>query len=180
MPLPQLLRTERLLLRRWRASDRAPFAALGADPRVMKHLGTLMTRAESDALAARIEAHFASHDFGLWALEAPGDVAFAGFVGLAHARFPAAFNPSVEIGWRLAPEYQGRGYASEAAREVLRFGFEQLGLGEILAFTTATNLASQRVMERIGMQRDCAGDFEHPALPAGDALRAHVLYRARP
>jgi len=179
MPLPESLRTERLLLRRWRASDRAPFAALGADPRVMRNLGTLMTRGESDALADRIEAHFAAHGFGLWALEVPDVDAFAGFVGLAHARFPAPFNPSIELAWRLAPAHQGRGYATEAARAALRFGFEQLGLAEILAFTTTSNLASQRVMQRIGMQRDPTGDFEHPALPQGDALRAHVLHRVR-
>jgi ribosomal-protein-alanine N-acetyltransferase len=179
MPLPESVRTERLLLRRWRASDRAPFAALGADPRVMRQLGTLLSRSESDALADRIEAHFAAHGFGLWAVEVPGVAEFAGFVGLAHAAFAAPFNPSVEVGWRLAPELQGRGYASEAARAALRFGFEQLGLAEILAFTTVSNVASQRVMQRIGMQRDLAGDFAHSALPAGDPLRPHVLYRAR-
>ena len=173
------LRTERLLLRPWRASDLTPFAALGADPRVMKHLGTLLTRAESDALAERFAAHFAAHGFGIWALEVPGEVDFAGCVGLAHATFPARFNPSVEIAWRLAPALQGRGYATEAARAALRFGFEQLGLAEILAFTTSANLASQRVMERLGMRRDREQDFEHPALPAGNPLRPHVLHRAR-
>jgi ribosomal-protein-alanine N-acetyltransferase len=179
MSLPEALRTDRLLLRRWRARDREAYAALAADPRVMRHFGTLLTRAESDAHADRIEAHFAAHGFGVWALEVPGVAEFAGFAGLAHADFAAPFNPSIEIAWRLAPELQGRGYASEAARAALRFGFEQLGLVEILAFTTPANLASQRVMERLGIQRDRAGDFAHPALPAGDPLRSHLLYRAR-
>jgi RimJ/RimL family protein N-acetyltransferase len=175
----EALRTERLVLRPWRPSDRAPFAALGADPRVMKYLGPLLTRAQSDALADRIAAHFDAHGFGLWALVVPGVAEFAGCVGLAHARFPAPFNPSVEVAWRLAPAHQGRGYASEAASASLRFGFERLGLTEILAFTAATNLASQRVMARIGMERDRAGDFAHPALPQSDALAPHVLFRAR-
>jgi RimJ/RimL family protein N-acetyltransferase len=171
------LMTARLVLRPWRASDRAPFAALGADPRVMHFLGPPLTRAQSDALADRIEAHFAEHGFGLWAVEAPGVVEFAGSVGLAHARFDAPFNPSVELAWRLAPEHWGRGYATEAARAAARFGFEMLALSEILAFTTTRNAASRAVMERLGMTHDAREDFAHPALAPDDPLRPHVLYR---
>ena len=176
LPGPALT-TERLVLRAWRSSDRAPFAALGADPRVMRFLGPLLARAQSDALADRIEAHFAEHGFGLWAVEAPGVAEFVGFAGLASARFEAPFNPSIELGWRLAAEHWGRGYATEAAREAARFGFERLGLEEILAFTTVANRASRAVMERLGMTRDPRDDFEHPALATGDPLRPHVLYR---
>ncbi len=166
------------MLRPWRASDRAPFAAMGADPRVMRFLGPLLTRAQSDALADRIAAHFAERGFGLWALEVPQVAEFAGFVGLSTASFAAPFTPCIEVGWRLAPALWGRGYATEAARAALRFGFEQLALGEILAFTTVANHASRAVMERLGMTHDPRDDFEHPALAPGDPLRPHVLYRS--
>jgi ribosomal-protein-alanine N-acetyltransferase len=174
---PPSLRTERLVLRPWRPSDRAPFAEIGADPRVMRHLGPLLTRAQSDALVDRIEAHFAEHGFGLWALELPGVAAFAGFVGLSNARFAAPFTPCVELGWRLAAAHWGRGYATEAARAAAQFGFDRVGLREIVAFTTVANRASRAVMERLGMTRDPRDDFEHPALAPGDPLRPHVLYR---
>lgn len=175
--LPQL-RTERLLLRRWRDDDRAPFAALNADPRVTEFLPAPLSRADSDALVDRIEAHFAAHGFGLWAVEVPGEIPFAGFVGLAVPAFEAAFTPCVEVGWRLAAACWGRGYASEGARAALAFGFAQLALAEIVSFTVPANVRSRRVMERLGMTRDPADDFDHPALPDGHPLRRHVLYRA--
>ena len=178
MSLPRELRTERLVLRHWRPSDRAPFAALNADPRVMEYFLGVLTREASDALAARIEAHFAAHGFGLWAVEIPGVTAFAGFVGLSHARFEAPFTPCVEIGWRLAAEHWGLGYASEGARAALAFGFGELELGEVCSFTAPANLRSRRVMETIGLVHDPAADFDHPALPDGHALRRQVLYRA--
>ena len=175
------MRTERLLLRRWRGEDRAPFAALNADPRVMEHFPAVLSRAESDALAERIEAHFAEHGFGLWALEAPGVASFVGYVGLVWARFAAPFTPCVEVGWRLAAEHWGRGYAPEAARAAAAHGFGELGLREIVSFTVPANANSRRVMEKLGMIRDPADDFDHPALPPGHRLRRHVLYRlARP
>jgi RimJ/RimL family protein N-acetyltransferase len=171
------LRTERLVLRGWRASDRAPFAALNADRRVTRFLGPQLTRAASDALAERIEAHFAERGFGLWAVEAPGVAEFAGFVGLSVPRFEAHFTPCVEIAWRLAAAHWGHGYASEAARAALRFGFERLALAEIVSFTTRENRSSRAVMERLGMTHDPRDDFDHPALAPGDPLRPHVLYR---
>lgn len=171
------LRTERLLLRRWRADDRAPFAALNADPRVVELLPGPLSRADSDALASRIEAHFAARGFGLWAVEVPGEIPFAGFVGLAVPAFEAAFTPCVEVGWRLAAACWGRGYATEAARAALDFGFARLGLAEIVSFTVPANVRSRRVMERLGMTHDPADDFDHPALPAGHPLRRHALYR---
>lgn len=173
------IRTERLLLRRWRASDRDPFAGLNADPVVMEHFPASLSRAESDALIEQIEHGFDEHGFGLWAVEVREAEPFIGFVGLSRPRFRAAFTPCVEIGWRLARQSQGRGYASEAARAVLAFGFETAGLEEIVSFTVPANLPSRRVMERIGMARDPAEDFEHPGLPAGHPLRSHVLYRKR-
>lgn len=177
--LPRELRTARLLLRRWRSDDRAPFAAMNADPRVMEHFPGLMSREASDAAADRFAAHFEQHGFGLWAVEIVGGPPFAGFVGLSIPRFEAAFTPRVEIGWRLAAECWGQGYATEGARSALAFGFETLGLDEIVSFTVPANLRSRRVMEKIGMTYDRQGDFAHPRLPAGHPLSLHVLYRLR-
>src|SRR5262249_12885494 len=165
MSLPQELQTERLHLRRWRPGDRAPFAALNADPRVMEYFPALLSREDSDALVARIEAHFDRHGFGLWAVEIAGVTPFAGFIGLCFARFEAHFTPCVEIGWRLAADYWGRGFATEGARAALAFGFASLRLAEIVSFTTAGNLRSRRVMEKLGMTHQPSDDFDHPLLP---------------
>ena len=173
------LQTERLLLRTWRAEDREPFAVMNADPVVMEHFPSTLTRAQSDGGADSIEAHFTRHGFGLWAVEVPGVTAFAGFVGLAVPSFDANFIPCVEIGWRLGVDYWGRGYATEAARAVLTYGFETLDLREIVSFTVPGNARSIRVMERLGMTRDPGGDFDHPRIADGHPLRRHVLYRAR-
>ena len=180
------LRTDRLLLRRWREADRAPFARMNADPTVMEFFTATLTRAESDDFVDRIEAAFAERGWGLWAVEVTADPGFqglggfAGFVGLWQPNFDAHFTPAVEIGWRLDAAHWGRGYAPEAAQAVLRFGFEQLGLDEIVSFTAVVNERSQRVMQKIGMTRDPADDFDHPRLADGDRLRRHVLYRATP
>ena len=173
------LRTERLVMRGWRPSDRAPHAAMNADPRVMEHFPATMTRAESDAFVERMERHFAEHGFGLWAVEVPGEAELIGFVGLAVPRFEAHFTPAVEVGWRLAAEWWGRGYATEAAREALRFGFEDAALAEIVSFTAPANERSRAVMRRIGMTHDPADDFDHPSVPENSPLRRHVLYRLR-
>ena len=171
------MKTARLVLRRWRSEDRAPFAAMNADQRVMEHFPEPLSREESDRLAARIEGHFEEHGFGPWAVEIPGVTPFAGFCGLSVPQFHARFTPCVEIGWRLAAEHWGRGYATEGARAALGFGFDTLGLREVVSFTTAGNLRSRRVMERLGMRHDPADDFDHPNLPDGHPLRRHVLYR---
>jgi RimJ/RimL family protein N-acetyltransferase len=171
------LRTDRLLLRPWRESDLEPFAALNADPAVMEHFAKPLDRAESDAFVARIRSHFDRHGFGFWAVEAPGISDLVGLVGLAIPTFETHFTPCVEIGWRLSRAYWGKGYANEAARASLRYGFEQLGLDEIVAFTVPYNVRSRAVMERIGMTRSAADDFDHPNLPEGHRLRRHVLYR---
>lgn len=171
-----MLRTQRLLLRGWLAADRAAFAALNADPAVREYFPSLLSRAESDAEVDRIEAHFARHGFGLWAVERVERPGFIGFVGLATVEGGPAPAPATEIGWRLARRHWGCGYASEAASACLRHAFDALGLAEVVSFTSAGNLRSRAVMERIGMQRDPTGDFDHPRVPEGP-LRRHVLYR---
>lgn len=171
------LRTERLVLRRWRPADREPFAALNADPEVMEHFPDPLTREQSDALADVIEARFEEQGFGLWALEVAGSGRFIGFAGLSVPRFEAHFTPAVEIGWRLARSAWGRGYATEAAGRALVHAFEEAGLAEVVSFTTVGNLRSQAVMWRIGMRHDPGGDFDHPAIAEGHPLRRHVLWR---
>jgi RimJ/RimL family protein N-acetyltransferase len=174
---PEELRTARLRLRRWRPADAAPFAAMNADPRVMEYFPAPLSREESDAVVARIEDHIERNGFGLWAVEIAGVAPFAGFVGLSVPRFETSFTPCVEIGWRLAAEFWGRGIATEGAQAALSFGFESLGLNEIVSFTVPENLRSRRVMEKLGMIHDLADDFDHPLLAAGHPLRRHVLYR---
>lgn len=150
---------------------------MNEDPRVMRYYPAPLTREESDALVDRIEAHFEKCGFGLWAVEIPGVTEFAGFVGISVPNFVAHFTPCVEIGWRLAAEHWGKGYATEGAFAVLDYAFRSLQLREIVSFTTKENMASRRVMEKIGMAYDESGDFLHPNLPEGHPLRPHVLYR---
>lgn len=171
------LGTERLRLRRWRVADREPFAALNADPEVMAYFPELLTREQSDRVVERIEADFERDGYGLWALETKAGGEFIGFTGLATVSYETPFTPAVEVGWRLARAAWGHGYASEAARAALAFGFEEAGLEEIVSFAAVGNLRSRAVMERIGMERDPDGDFEHPRLPVGHSLAPHVLYR---
>jgi RimJ/RimL family protein N-acetyltransferase len=169
------IETERLYLRQWRPEDRAPFAALNADPKVTKFLPSTPDRAASDAMADRLQSLIAERGWGLWAVETKQGGSFIGFVGL-HVPAPGLpFSPCVEVGWRLAAAYWGRGYATEAARESLRVGFERLELPEIVAFDPAANTRSRALMERLGMRPD--GIFEHPRMPEGSALRPHYLYR---
>ncbi|QDT54727.1 ribosomal-protein-S5-alanine N-acetyltransferase [Caulifigura coniformis] len=176
--LPEIT-TERLLLRPWRRADRPHFAAVNADLRVVECLPGVLTREESDAFVDRIEAHFEKNGFGLWCVEAPGVAECLGFIGLSIPQFETHFTPCVEIGWRLGSQYWGQGYAPEGARAAMEFGFRTLGLHEIVSFTVPHNTRSRRVMEKIGMTRDEAGDFEHPRLAPGHPLRSHVLYRCR-
>lgn len=173
------LRTERLLLREWRADDLDPYAALNADPVVMEHFPAPMTRRESDDHVERIKARFAEDGWGLWAVEVLGEMDFIGFVGLAVPQFEAHFTPCVEVGWRLARPAWGRGYAPEGATEVLRFAFEDLGLDEVVSFTSVGNEKSRRVMTKIGLTHDPADDFDHPNLVSNHRLARHVLYRGR-
>jgi len=190
--MTDVLTTPRLLLRRWRPSDREVFRTINADPRVMEFFPSTLTAAESDALADRIGSHFQTHGFGGFAAELRTTSAFIGFVGLAVPGFDAAFlrpppdrpdplgvlqSQVVEIGWRLAYEYWGQGLATEGARAVARYAFQTLNLPSLVSFTVPANLRSRRVMEKIGMVRDPYADFLHPNLPEGHTLRPHVLYR---
>jgi len=168
--------TERLLLRPWRDDDRAPFAALNADPVVMEHFPSTLTRAESDVFADSIAAHLAERGWGTYAVELVGGAPFIGYVGLAAPEWLGA----VEVRWRLAREHWGNGYATEAARAALDDGFARLELDEIVAITVAANERSRAVMRRIGMTHDPADDFDHPFLAEGHPLRRHVKYRIRP
>ena len=178
MPAPPIL-TERLLLRPWREEDLKAFAELNADPVIMEPFPKTLDRRESDELAARFQDQERRHGFGRWAVEAPGVAPFIGCVGLSRVDFEVPFAPCVEVAWRLARPYWGRGYATEAALAWLRFGFERLGLEEIVAFTVPANRRSRAVMERLGMTRTESEDFDHPLLPEGHPLRRHVLYRLR-
>jgi RimJ/RimL family protein N-acetyltransferase len=180
--MPDSLTTARLILRHWRDSDRIPFQKMNADPRVMGFFPSVLTPEESDAGIARIERHFDQHGFGLYAAELIETKTFIGFIGLNVPAFEAPFMPAVEIGWRLAYDYWGRGLATEGARAVVRHAFEALKLTSLVSFTSTANLRSRRVMEHIGMVRDAAEDFDHPCLdlshlPQGHPLRRHVLYR---
>lgn len=172
------LPTERLLLREWRDADLEPFAAMNADPAVAEFLSAPLGRAESDALVGRIVDHWRSNGYALWAVERTADRAFLGFCGLS---LPAwAPEPTPEIGWRLAHHAWGHGYATEAAGEVVRFAFEDLGFEALVSYTTVSNVRSRRVMEKLGMERSDPGapcDFLHPRLAAGHPLRPHVTYR---
>ena len=172
-----MIETERLILRRWRAADRAPFAALNASAEVCEFLPKQLTREESDAFAERIDGHFDTRGFGLFAVERKDSGAFIGFTGLAVPRFDAPFMPAVEIGWRLGHAHWGLGFATEAARAALAHAFGPLGLEGIVSFTVPANMRSRAVMEKIGMRHDPADDFDHPLLAPGDPLRRHVLYR---
>jgi RimJ/RimL family protein N-acetyltransferase len=178
-PQPEL-RTPRFLMRGLRDDDFDIFATMHADSRVMAALSAPLSRDQSWDAFARIRAATVRHGFGLWAVELPTPAQFIGLVGLSVPSFEAAFTPCVEIAWRLLPEHWSKGYATEAARAALKFGFETLRLKEILAWTTPENVASRRVMVKLGMTHDPADDFDHPRLPEGHPLRRHVLYRVQP
>ncbi|MGJ5832161.1 GNAT family N-acetyltransferase [Streptomyces ossamyceticus] len=169
------LRTDRLLLRAWRESDLAPWAAMNADPEVRAYFPELLTTEQSDASVARFQADLDRRGWGWWAVEVRATGEFIGFCGLDPVEDDMPFT-GVEAGWRLTRTAWGHGYATEAARAVLDFGFRRLALDEILAVTVATNLRSQAVMRRIGMTHDPADDFDDPSVPDGP-LRHGVVYR---
>jgi RimJ/RimL family protein N-acetyltransferase len=175
------LRTPRLLLREWEDADRAPFAAMSADPRVMKFLAPFSNPAAIDEWVARARSHWVEHGFGKFVVEVPGEADFIGVVGLDHVSFDLPFSPAIEVLWRLARPYWGCGYAAEAARAVIDDGFGRLGLSEIVAYTVVANRRSRRLMERLGMTRNSSEDFDfrHPRRPEGYPPRTHVLYRLR-
>lgn len=174
-----IVATKRLILRQWRAEDLEPFAKLNADPRVMEFFPGLISKEESNAFIKDCFQHIDQWGWGLWAVSLVQTGEFVGFIGLREVSFKAAFTPAVEIGWRLAYEYWGNGYATEGAKATLRYGFEKLHLDEIVSFTVPANMRSRAVMEKIGMNRDPKGDFDHPKVPEGHILKRHVLYRIK-
>jgi RimJ/RimL family protein N-acetyltransferase/8-oxo-dGTP pyrophosphatase MutT (NUDIX family) len=171
------LTTPRLTLRPWHEADLPQFATMNADPRVMRHFPKTLTRGESAAAITRLMDHFHRHAFGIFAVEETATATLIGSVGLTHPLFESHFTPCVEIGWRIAHPHQGRGYATEAARAALEFGFQKLQLAEIVSFTVPANEPSWMLMERLGMTRSEVDDFAHPKVPKDHPLSRHILYR---
>jgi RimJ/RimL family protein N-acetyltransferase len=175
--LPTEIRTTRLLLRRWQPDDVVPFCQMNSAPKVMEFFPASLSEAESLSAIERMKQHFELHGFGMWAVEIPGIAPFIGSIGLRRTPWAAPFTPCVEVGWRLAAGYWGQGYALEAAHASLDFAFQWLNLDEVVAFTVPANRRSRSVMERLGMTYDPNGDFDHPMVPEGHALKRHILYR---
>lgn len=174
------LKTKRLILCPWKETDLAPFATLNADSRVMEYFPSTLSREESDQMAHRLQSKIEERDWGLWAVAVPGIADFIGFIGLNNvdqSTFPVHFTPAVEIGWRLAFDHWGKGYATEGAKAALAYGFETLNLEEIVSFISVQNMRSRHIMEKIGMHHEANDDFDNPKLPEGHALKRHVLYR---
>lgn len=188
LPRPDFLETERLLLREWRETDLPRFAELNAHPEVNRYLVGPLSTEESNRLADRFAREISHRGFGCWAVEKKAEGAgpgtFLGMVGLAPAGDLAPIRrhlgaPTLEVAWRLHPDSWGRGFATEAAASCVAYAFNQLGVQELVSFTVPENIASQRVMEKLGFERDLGGNFEHPHLPSGHPRRAHWLYRKK-
>jgi RimJ/RimL family protein N-acetyltransferase len=177
LPCPAEIRTDRLILRRWREEDLPLYARLNADEHVMRFFPKTRSREESDTEARWLDERFDLDGFGPWAVEAPNVAPFIGFVGIWRIMRELPFTPAIEIGWRLDLPYWGRGYAVEAAKAALHDVFARTDLPEIVAYTARQNQPSRRVMEKLGMRYDEADDFDHPVVPEGHPLRRHVLYR---
>lgn len=171
-----VLQTDRLLLRQWKPQDLAPFARLNADPEVMRYFVNPLNREQSDALAQRCISLIEENGWGFWALELRETAQFLGFSGLHSPEYALPFSPCIEIGWRLAKEYWGHGYATEAANRVLTFAFETLQITQVVSFTSLLNTRSQSVMQRVGMV-NAGQNFKHPLLPEEHPLAEHVLYK---
>lgn len=173
------IKTERLLLRRWKDSDLPSLVALNQDPKVMEFIGPILDEAESRAMIRRADKSWAENGYGRFAVEVLNTLEPIGFIGLAQCKFESHFTPAVEIGWRLAHDHWNLGYATEAGKAVIEWAFKNCDLQELVAFTAASNQRSCRVMEKIGMKRDTADDFLHPNMEADNPLRENVLYRRR-
>lgn len=176
-----MIETERLILRGWRDADVAPFYAMGNDPEVMRYLGPPMSRADAQEAGERQNALIAIHGYCFWAIGRKQDGEFLGFCGLKPGPEGTPIHNKIEIGWRLRRDAWGAGYAKEAAVASLAWGWANIDAPEILAMTNIDNTRSWGLMERLGMTRDHAADFDHPAVPVGNPLRPHIIYRiARP
>ncbi len=169
--------TPRLRLRPWRASDREGWVAMSADPRVMEFFPRTLDRTEALEQVDRFAKRLHDDGYGFWALEIANGAPFAGIIALIDVPSDLPFAPALEVGWRLAPEAWGNGYATEGARALLDFAFATLGREEVVSMTAASNVRSRRVMVKLGMTRDPADDFDHPRVPVASPLRRHVLYR---
>lgn len=176
MTLP-ILKTERLILRPWKKSDLEPFCTMNQDPKVMEFYPSTLTKKESDAFAQKIQREYAQRGYGFWAIEVPKIANFIGYVGLNYWDLKMDFAPCIDIGWRLASPFWGKGYATEGAKEVLHYSFENLKLEEIVAMATIGNFRSHRIMEKLGMQHSPKENFHHPKLPKEHPLSLRVLYR---
>lgn len=170
------LETERLKLRQWKNSDFPAFSEINADPVVMKYFPNTLSEDESNAIANKCKDLISKRSWGFWAVEIKEEKEFIGFVGLHKTSYDLPFTPCVEIGWRLGKKYWGKGYATEAAFEALKFAFEELKLSEVYSFTSVSNMQSWSVMERLNMQ-NLKKNFEHPMVPERHPLREHVLYK---
>jgi len=179
VPAAPTIESARLTLRGWRDDDVEPWIAMGADERVMEFFPETYDRPKALSIAALIRAALDANGFGWWVLEPKEGPSFGGVIALQAVPFEAPFTPAIEVGWRLPHELWGKGYATEGALAALSFAFDKLRVDEVVAMTSALNLRSQRVMERLGMTRDPADDFDHPKIPAGNRLQRHVLYRIR-
>ncbi|MEM6768490.1 MAG: GNAT family N-acetyltransferase [Bacteroidota bacterium] len=170
-----LFTSERLGFRNWQDKDMKPFAAMNADPKVLEFFPSLLSEDQSNASVHRFKDHFSEQGFTFFAVDTLNDQAFIGFIGLYRISFESFFTPGIEIGWRLAKGVWGKGYATEGALTCLAFAFERLGERQIYSFTALQNKRSERVMQKIGMER--IGEFDHPKVPAESGLRKHVLYK---
>jgi len=170
------LETERLKLRQWKDSDFPIFSEMNADPIVMKYYPNTLSEDESNTLANKCRELISKQSWGFWAVETKKEKEFIGFVGLHKPTYDLPFTPCVEIGWRLGKKYWGKGYATEAALEALKFAFEELKLNEVYSFASVSNTQSWAVMERLNM-RNLEKNFEHPIIPEKHPLREHVLYK---
>ena len=164
-----------VMLRQWKESDLEPYAAMNADPEVMRYFPKLLTREESAASMERARARIEERGWGWWVVDVDGE--FAGFTGLAEPKFTAHFTPCVEVGWRLRREFWGQGIAFNAAGQAIEYAFSEMKLLELVSFTAAVNLRSRRLMERLGFAHNVTDDFDHPEIAEGHWLRRHVLYR---
>ncbi|MEL7432138.1 MAG: GNAT family N-acetyltransferase [Chlamydiota bacterium] len=175
---PSLI-TERLLLRHWKKTDLDPFAKMNADPRVMAYFPKTLSTQETTDLVEQMDRMLKEKGYGPWAVEVPGIVPFIGFVGLMYQDFPADFTPCIEIGWRLAYDYWGQGYAFEAASKVMEYAFFELQLPELVSLTSIKNKRSQKLMQKLGMTRNPKEDFDSPKVPLDSPLQPHVIYRKK-
>lgn len=172
-----ILDTERLILRNWKDSDLMPFIELNMDSRVMEFFPNILSEDETRAMVCRIKKHIEENGFGLWAVEIKETGEFIGYVGLSTVNFKEDFTPCIEVGWRLACRFWGKGYAQESARECIKYGFNRLNLKEVFSFTSVLNTKSINVMQKIGMKY--MKEFDHPNVETNNKLRRHILYVVR-